>query len=146
MRGSAKARARARAQAIRDCREQQLLETSTVDRVLRPAIPGRETSGLCPYQLPFPVVIAELGCRQTDLRKVVSETEFDELSDRVRWQVDAHTDLANVLHGLEDFNIGKAGRMKTECRSQAADTGSSYAYFHLRSPSFARSTSERSET
>ncbi|MNX90244.1 hypothetical protein D3C86_1222870 [compost metagenome] len=136
----------ARAQAIRDSREQQLLEAPAVDRVLGPAIPGRETSSLCPYQLPLPVVIAELCSWQADLREVISKSEFDELSNSVRWQVDTHADFANVLHGLEHFDVGKAGGMKTECRSQAADAGSSDAYFHLRSPSFARSTSERSDT
>ena len=51
----------------------------------------------------------------------LTQTEFGQLADRMRRQVHAHADLADLGRGFENLHLAQAGRMQAECGRQPAD-------------------------
>ena len=108
------------------------MQVAAVDRVLRPAVAGGDSSRLGPDQLAELVVIGEGGGLDGDLGKLVAKAELDQLADGVRLQIDADAERLDRRNLLEDRHVD-ARRMQAQRRGEAADTAPDHQNFH-RSP------------
>src|SRR4051812_26700520 len=95
------------------------VQVAAVDRVLRPAIAGGDSSWLGPDELAELVVVGEGGGFDGDLGQFVAEAELDQLANGIWLKVDADTERLDLWHLLEDIHVD-ARRMQTQSCGQAA--------------------------
>ena len=111
--------------------EEDLLKPPAMNRVLRPTVACAQTARLGPDQLAAPVVIRQLGGRDAVMCQRLAQTEFGQLADRMRRQVHAHADLADLSRSFEDLHLMQTRRMQAECGSQPADAATGDQNAHV---------------
>ena len=108
------------AEPLLDGAVEQALQPATVDRELRPGIARLEPARLCPDPLPELIAVDQLPGSYAGGVELFEQAEFGQLLDRMRQQVDADAELADLGRLLEeldlDLPLGQAER-----RCQAAD-------------------------
>ena len=121
------------AETFLDGGEQDHLQVAAVNRILRPCISGGEPPRLGPDQLAVLVVIAELCGLDRRRRQCVAQPELDQLTHRIRLQIDPGTERVHVRHQFVDVRIDTGG-MKAERGAKSPDAGSNHHHLHRRSP------------
>ena len=101
--------------------DEQPLQLTTVNRILRPSISGIKSARFSPNQLPGRVIIGELFCPHPDGCQRVSEPQFTEFANGVRRQVDADANVPNFACSFEHDNIVAAGGMQAKGGRQSTD-------------------------
>ena len=65
------------------------------------------------------------------LRQRLAQPEFGEFAHRMRRQVHAHADLADLGRGFKDLHLAHSRRMQAECGSQTADAATGDQNVHV---------------
>ena len=99
---------------------QDRVQYAAMDGDLRPPIARREATRLVPDRLAALGEVRQRRRGQAVGGEVVGQAERVELADRVRQQVDAHTERLDAIDALEHPDR-KAGTMQAERGGQPAD-------------------------
>src|SRR5450755_221790 len=118
------------ADAFADSAQQQRLQTSAMDRILRPSITGRQSPGLAADQLSELVVQVQPLRGDAGFGESVAEPELDEFAHGGRLQIDADPERQEIAHRFIDPDV-EAGLMQAKRKAQPADAASDNDDFHL---------------
>ena len=110
--------ARARAERI----EQHHLQIAAMDRELRMVVAGGAAERLLVDQLPEAVEEGRVPGLDRDFRQRVLKPERGQFLGRMRQQIDADADRADLGNGLVDA-AGNPGLVQRQSERQAADAG-----------------------
>jgi hypothetical protein len=112
-----------RPEPLADRGEQLHLQPAAVHRQLRPAVSGVQAARLAPDLLAVPVVVGERAGRRPEPGDPLTETEFGQLTDGVRQQVEADAERAQSVRPLVHGHLGEARRVQAQRGGEATDAG-----------------------
>src|SRR5262249_37457215 len=113
--------------------QQQKLQLSAMDRILRPFVSGAESPLFGADQLAKLIEIAQLVRGDTQSIECIAEAQFGELANSGRLQVDANAERNELVYGFVDPD-GNSGLMEAERHAQPRNTASNDDHLHTGGP------------
>ena len=99
------------------------LQLTAMDRDLRPLVARLAAARLAPDRLAEAVEVRERRRRDALALDAVREAELGELAHRVRQQVDADAEGAQLADAVVDPDVALADRVKAQRCGETADAG-----------------------